>query len=84
MASVEEEGNDADPSQGAEELNQHGQSKMSKEVLWHGAKSIVEGRDQEDETIRNKKLEEGNGQDNGAFGKVVASARNAIGQTILV
>ena len=84
MASIEKEGNDADPSQGAEELNQHGQSKMSKEVLWHGAKSIVEGRDQEDETIRNKKLKESNGQDNSAFGKVVASARNAIGQTILV
>ncbi len=25
------------------------------EVLWHGAKVIVERRDQEDETIRNKK-----------------------------
>ena len=84
MASVEEEGNDADPSQGGKELNQHGQSKMSKEVLWHGAKSIVEGSDQEDEAIRNEKLEESNGQDNGAFCKVVASARNAIGQTILV
>ena len=84
MASVKEEGNDADPSQGGKELNQHGQSKMSKEVLWHGAKSIVEGRDQEDETIRNKKLEESNGQDNSTFGKVVAGARNAIGQTILV
>ena len=84
MASIEKEGNDADPSQGAEELNQHGQSKMSKEVLWHGAKSIVEGRDQEDETIRNKKLKESNGQDNGAFGKVVAGTRNTIGQAILV
>ena len=37
---------------------------MSKEVLWHVAKSIVEGRDQEDKTIGNKKLEESNGQDN--------------------
>lgn len=84
MAGVEEEGNDTDPSQGAEELNQHSQTKMSQEVLWHGAKSIVEGRDQEDETIRNKKLKESNGQDDCAFGKVVASARNAIGQAILV
>ena len=84
MASVKKEGNDADPSQGAEELNQNSQSKMSQEVIWHGAKSIVEGRDQEDETIRNEKLEESNGQDNSTFGKVVAGARNAIGQTILV
>ena len=84
MASIKKEGNDTDPSQGGKELNQHGQSKMSKEALWHGAKSIVEGRDQEDETIRNEKLEEGNGQDNGAFGKVVAGARNPIGQIILV
>ena len=45
---------------------------------------LIERRDQEDETIRNKKLEESNGQNNGAFGKVVAGARNAIGQTILV
>ena len=52
---------------------------MSKEVLWHGAKSIVEGRDQEDETIRNEKLEESNGQDNSTFGKVVAGARDTIG-----
>ena len=84
MAGIKKEGNDADPSQGGKELNQHGQSKMSKEVLWHGAKSIVERRDQEDETIRNKKLEESNGQNNGAFGKVVTGARNALGQTILV
>ena len=84
MASVKEEGNDADPSQGGEELNQKGQSKMSQEVLRHGAKSIVEGRDQEDETIRNKKLEKSNSQNNGTFGKVVAGARDAIGQTILV
>ena len=79
MAGIKKEGNDADPSQGGKELNQHGQSKMSKEVLWHGAKSIVEGRDQEDETIRNEKLEESNGQDNGTFGKVVAGARDTIG-----
>ena len=66
MAGIKKEGNDADPSQGGKELNQHGQSKMSQEVLWHGAKSIVERRDQEDETIRNKKLEESNGQNNGS------------------
>ena len=84
MASVKEEGNDAHPSQGAEELNQNSQSKMSQEVIWHAAKSIVEARDQEDETIRNEKLEESNGLDNSTFGKLVASARNAIGQAILV
>ena len=84
MAGVKEEGNDADPSQGGEELNQKGQSKMSQEVLWHGAKSIVEGRDQEDETIRNEQLENSNGQNNGTFGKLVTGARNAIGQTIPV
>ena len=84
MASVKKEGNDADPSQGRKELNQHGQSKMSQEVLRHGAKSIVEGRDQEDKTIRNEKLEESNGQDDCTFGKVVTGARNAIGQAIFV
>ena len=45
---------------GGKELNQHGQSKMSKEVIWHGSKSIVEGRDQEDED--HKKQEIGRGQ----------------------
>ena len=57
---------------------------MSEEVFRHGTKSIVEGRDQEDETIRNEELKEGNGQNNGTFGKVVAGTRNAIGQTVLV
>ena len=84
MAGIKEEGNNAYPSQGGEELNQHGQSKMSEEVLRHGPDSIVEGREQEDKTIRNKELEESNGQDNCTFGKVVAGARNAVGQTILV
>ena len=84
MASVKEEGNDADPSQGGKELNQHGQSKMSQEVFWHGAKSIVEGRDQEDETVGNKKLEERNCQDNSTFGKVVTGARNTIGQAVFI
>ena len=84
MAGVKEEGNNADPSQGGKELNQNGQSKMSEEVFRHGPKSIVEGRDQEDETIRNEELEKSNGQNNGTFGKVVTGARNAVGQTILV
>ena len=51
---------------------------MSEEVLRHGPDSIVEGREQEDKTIRNKELEESNGQDNCTFGKVVAGARNAV------
>lgn len=48
-------------------------------MIWHAAKSIVEARDQEDETIRNEKLEESNGQDNSTFGKVVTGARDTIG-----
>ena len=57
---------------------------MREEVFRHGPKSIVEGRDQEDETIRNEELKKSNGQNNGTFGKVVTGARNAVGQTILV